>query len=157
MLAAGMRTEADMSAAGIRERMELQYRAALGTPEQKKRSGAVGWHVARGNGKPMLTMEMLMEAHEKLFHLDEKLAAEQDRARNEIMCAYRHSEEWVETLRREGFRCHIEAAHDYARGLYRFEVVIDEIPEEMKEVFAEMRELGLPRRFAPRNDKGGGY
>ena len=156
MVAAGVKTAADMSVAGIREQMELQYRAALGASEQEKKSCAATWHRVRGNGKTMLTMEMLMEAHEKLFHLDEKLAAELDRVRNEIMCACRHSEECVETLHRMGFRCHIEAAHDYARGLYRFEVVIDEIPEEMKGVFAEMRERGLPRRFAPRNDKGGG-
>ena len=152
MIAAGVKTAADMSVAGIRERMELQYRAALGNLKQKEEPCVA----VRKNGKSALTMEMLMETHEKLFHLDEKLAAERDRVKEEVLRAFWHSEEWVKTLHRMGFRCHIEAAHDYDRGLYRLEVVIDEIPEEMKEVFAEMRERGLPRRFAPRNDKGGG-
>lgn len=124
----------DMSVAGIQERMQQRIREELGNPERKK------IQIPRGSGKS-ITLEQVVSyemAVKRYEDFDGKMKSITEAAYMEILSGYHRAVKELESLRDMGYLGHIVCITDDARGLKRFEVVIDQIPEEIRRIWEEV-------------------
>lgn len=125
----------DMSVAGIQERMQQRIREELGNPKRKQ------IQISRKSGKSVTVLEQVVSyemAVKRYEDFQGRIKSITEAAYMEILSGYHRARKELARLRDMGCLGHIECITDDARGLKRFEVVIDQIPEEMRRIWEEV-------------------
>jgi hypothetical protein len=125
----------DMSVAGIQERMQQRIREELGNPKRKH------IQISRKSGKSVTVLEQVVSYEMTVKRNEEfqgRIKSITEAAYMEILSAYHRAREELARLRDMGYLGHIACITDSERGLKRFEVVIDQIPEEMRRIWEEV-------------------